>query len=493
VSQLPLPARVLVSASIVAGAAILAYRLPSVSGWDRGDVLLYGVLVVAIVVAQQFPIALRHRTETENFSMVDAIWAAGLLLAPASVLTLAVATGVLVGQGLLRWSPHKIGFNAGQDLIGVSLALAVYGALSPGADEPLGWVAAALGMAVYFVVNAGTVALVIAWAERESFRGALLPGLRLSFVQWLGNVALGLLVGLVWLAEPAALPLLIVPLTMSYVAYYGWLKSIRERDLMREMVLTADSISQEGDLARRVAEAGDDDVGRLAATLNKMLDRLEAAFRLERRFISEASHELRTPITICRGHLEVLGKDPDPDELEESIALVVDELHRMGRIVDDLTTLARADTDRFLRPEPIALDHFLVEVAAKAVPLLDGRLRISPVPAGAVLDADPQRLTQALINLLQNAAVHCPNGSPVVLRVVEEAGSWRFEVEDQGGGIALDPPESAFQPFSRGKTYATGSGLGLPIVRRIAEAHGGSAGVANRPGEGATFWIRVPR
>jgi signal transduction histidine kinase len=493
VSRLPLPARILVSASILGGAVVLAYRLPSVAGWDRRDLLLYAILVLAIVVAQQFPIALRHRTETENFSMVDAIWAAGLLVAPASVLTLAVASGVLGGQGLRRWSPHKIGFNAGQDLVGVSLALAIYGALSPGADEPLGWLAAALGMAVYFVVNAGTVALVIAWAEGEPVRAVLLPPLRLSFVQWAGNVALGLLVGLVWLAEPAALPLLIVPLTMSYVAYYGWLKSIRERDLMREMVLTADAISEEGDLARRVAGMDDDEVGRLAGTLNRMLDRLEAAFRRERRFISEASHELRTPITICRGHLEVLGKYPAAEELEESVTLVVDELQRMGRIVDDLTTLARADTERFLRPETIALDQFLVEVAAKAVPLLDGRLRIIPAPEGAVLDGDPQRLTQALFNLLQNAAVHCRNGCPVVLRVVEEGDSWRFEVEDEGGGVALEPADHVFQPFSRGRTPASGSGLGLPIVRTIAEAHGGSAGVVNRPGEGATFWIRVPR
>jgi signal transduction histidine kinase len=125
--------------------------------------------------------------------------------------------------------------------------------------------------------------------------------------------------------------------------------------------------------------------------------------------------------------------------------------------------------------------------------LLDGRLRVIPAAEPATLEGDPQRLTQALINLLQNAALHGRNGCPVVLRVLEEADSWRFEVADEGGGIALDPPERVFQPFSRGRTKQGGSGLGLAIVRTIAEAHGGACGVENRSGKGATFWIRVPK
>ena len=295
------------------------------------------------------------------------------------------------------------------------------------------------------------------------------------------------------MAEPAALPLLTVPLLMSYYTYRGWLRSVKDRELMQEMARTADAISEQGDLGRRVAGAGADDVGRLAATLNRMLERLEAAFRRERLLISEASHELRTPITICRGHLEVLGTTPTRQELQESVALVVDELDRMGRIVQDITTIARADADGFLRRETISLDRFLADVTSKAALLLNGRLNSVPPPPGATLDGDPQRMTQALINLLQNAAIHGRNGGAVTLRVLEETGTWRFEVEDQGGGIALEPPSRVFQPFSRGRTRAPGSGLGLAIVQTIAEAHHGSVGVVNRPGEGATFWIRVPR
>jgi two-component system OmpR family sensor kinase len=157
-----------------------------------------------------------------------------------------------------------------------------------------------------------------------------------------------------------------------------------------------------------------------------------------------------------------------------------------------MTTLAHADTDGFLRPERIPLDRFIADVAAKAAPLLDGRLRVVPPEGSASLEADPQRLTQALINLLQNAALHGRNGGPVDLCVLEENDSWRFEVADKGGGISLDPPERVFEPFSSGMT-GNGRGLGLAIVLTIAEAHGGAAGVRNRPGEGATFWVRVPK
>lgn len=490
---LPRAARFLIVAFALAGALIVAVRLPDVADWSWGSAGICLGLAAAVVVAQQFTIPIRHGGETENLDTTDAVWAAGLLLAGASEVTLAVAVGIFAGQAARRWRLHKIAFNVGQDLVAITGALLVYEALATSAGEPQSWLAAALGMAVYFVVNAGTVAFVISLVERKAYRSVLIPSAGLNLAQWSANVGLGILVAVVIVDEPAVLPLLSVPLLLSYFAYRGWLREARERELMHELARTADAIYEEGDLARRLAGASNGDVGQLRVTLNRMLDRLDAAFRRERQFISEASHELRTPITICRGHLEVLGENPTPDELAECVTLVVDELDRMGRIVDDMTTLARADTERFLRPETIPLDRFLADVAAKAGPLLNGRLRIIPALEGAAVEGDPQRLTQALINLLQNSAFHGREGCPVVLRVLEENGSWRFEVVDEGGGITLDPPERVFQPFSRGNTKQAGSGLGLAIVRKIAEAHGGAAGVDNRPGEGATFWIRVPK
>jgi signal transduction histidine kinase len=491
--SLPLGARLLILAVVLAGAGVVAVSVPEAAHWSRHDLLVFLALAGAAAIAQQFTIPIRHGGETENLDMTDGVWAAGLLLAAPSALIFAVVGGIVAGQAARRWRPHKVAFNVGQDLVAITGALLVYEALSASADEPRSWLAAGLGMAVYFLVNAATVALVISLAEQKPYRSVLLPSAGLNLLQWSANVAVGVLVAIVIMDEPVALPLLSVPLLLSYFTYRGWLREVRNREFMQELARTADALYEQGDLSRRVAGAGDDEVGQVAATLNRMLDRVDAAFRRERRFISEASHELRTPITICRGHLEVLGPNPSVEELEESITLVVDELDRMGRLVDDMTTLARADTDRFLRPETILLDRFLADIAAKAEPLLNGRLCVIPARHGSSLEGDPQRLTQALINLLQNAAVHGQNGCPVVLCVREEAEGWRFEVMDEGGGITLDPPERVFEPFSRGGTRHTGRGLGLAIVRTIAEAHGGAAGVRNRPGVGATFWLRVPR
>jgi signal transduction histidine kinase len=491
--RLPPRAALLIVTVVLAAAAIVAIRVPEATHWSLHDLIGFFGLAAAAAIAQQFTIPIRHGSETENLDMTDGVWAAGLLLATPSVLTFAVLGGIVAGQAARRWRPHKIAFNVGQDLVAISAAVLVYQALSTSAGEPQSWLAAGLGMAVYFLVNAGTVALVISFVEGKPYRSVLLPSAGLNLLQWSANVAVGVLFAIVIMSEPAALPLLSVPLLLSYFSYRGWLREARNREFMQELARTADTLYEQGDLSRRVAGSGDDEAGQVAATLNRMLDRVDAAFRRERRFISEASHELRTPITICRGHLEVLGPNPSVEDLEESIALVVDELDRMGRLVDDMTTLARADTDRFLRPETILLDRFLTDVAAKAEPLLSGRLCVIPARHGSSLEGDPQRLTQALINLLQNAAHHARNGGQVVLCVREEAEGWRFEVTDEGGGVTLDPPERVFEPFSRGGTRHTGRGLGLAIVRTIAEAHGGAAGLRNRPGVGATFWLRVPR
>ena len=125
-------------------------------------------------------------------------------------------------------------------------------------------------------------------------------------------------------------------------------------------------------------------------------------------------------------------------------------------------------------------------------PLLNGRLATAEISPGAVVRADPQRLGQALVNLLTNAALHGVGEVPVRLALVDEGSHWRFDVSDAGGGLAAGDHEHVFEPFWRGRTSAPGSGLGLPIVQRIAEAHGGAAGVENLR-VGARFWLRIPR
>jgi signal transduction histidine kinase len=218
--------------------------------------------------------------------------------------------------------------------------------------------------------------------------------------------------------------------------------------------------------------------------------RLRALDNMKNLFLSAASHELRTPITIVRGHLEVLDMVPTHTELRETTALVIDELDRMGRLVDDMTVLVRSEDPEFLRLEEVDLHVFAEEVAAKAEPLLGRRLKVRRPMRGALVKADPHRLTQAVLNLLKNAADH--TRSQVVLLVAEEPGWWRIEVEDHGGGLPSHEAEAIFEPFRSG-SRSGGTGLGLAIVRGIAEAHGGAAGLDNHPGEGARFWIRLPQ
>jgi signal transduction histidine kinase len=140
----------------------------------------------------------------------------------------------------------------------------------------------------------------------------------------------------------------------------------------------------------------------------------------------------------------------------------------------------------------VRIDALTARVARKVQPFLNGRLRVQPVPPDARLEADRDRLEQALVNLLQNAAVHTPEGSTVELRVSQARKAWLFEVEDRGQGLARGREDEAFERFVHGPA-SQGSGLGLAVVRSIARGHGGEAGVDNHPGEGATFWILIPR
>jgi signal transduction histidine kinase len=222
-------------------------------------------------------------------------------------------------------------------------------------------------------------------------------------------------------------------------------------------------------------------------------DQLRELDEMKDRFLSTVSHELRTPITICRGHLEVLDEGAGYGELRTVRELVVDELDFMGRVVQDLATLARVDDGALLRREWLPLDSFMTSVTAKAETLLGDRVRTQPAAPGAVLQADPQRLTQALMNLLQNAADHAHGQDAVRFSVQPGAASWRFEVADEGGGLPPGDEQAVFEPFSTGSSADGGTGLGLSIVRGIAQAHGGECGVVNQPGRGAAFWIRIPR
>jgi two-component system OmpR family sensor kinase len=253
---------------------------------------------------------------------------------------------------------------------------------------------------------------------------------------------------------------------------------------------TARTIS-ETDLSGRIPVRGRDEVAQLASTFNEMLARLERAFASQRRFVDDAGHELKTPLTIVRGHLELL--EDDPQERRETLALVMDELDRMSRIVQDLLLLAKHEQPDFLDLATVEIGGLTDDVHAKAQGLaarewvLEGRGR-------GVIVADRQRLTQALLQLAQNAARYSGEAEPIGLGSAVSDGDARFWVRDHGPGIPLAEQGKVFERFSRGSGggRSEGAGLGLAIVKAIAEAHRGRVELESGPGAGSVFTIVIP-
>jgi signal transduction histidine kinase len=270
----------------------------------------------------------------------------------------------------------------------------------------------------------------------------------------------------------------------------AWLVAGRVLAPLRLLRDTARSIG-ESDLTRRIPVEGDDELADLARTFNEMLDRLEEAFASQKAFISDAGHELRTPITIIRGHLDVMGDDPD--ERRETLELVDDELDRMGRLVNDLLLLAKASRPDFLEPQTIDLDDLTRELFAKASTLAARDWRLASVASGRIV-ADRQRLTQALMNLSQNAVAHTGEGDAVELGSELQGDIVRLWVRDTGPGVPRHEQARIFERFVRlnGGGHTEGAGLGLAITRAVAEAHGGRVELDSRPGAGARFTVIIP-
>jgi two-component system OmpR family sensor kinase len=260
---------------------------------------------------------------------------------------------------------------------------------------------------------------------------------------------------------------------------------------VRIVTRTARSIS-DSDLTRRIPVRGYDEISELTATFNDMLERLEAAFATQRRFIDDAGHEFRTPITVIRGHLEVMGDDPD--DRRRTLDLVSDELERMTRMVDDLLTLARAEQPDFLRPRVAELDELTTRMLENARGLAKRDWRLEGTATGRAT-VDEQRLMQAVLQLAANAARHTADGDLIGVGSEVRDGSVRFWVSDTGPGVPTEERERIFERFYRGRSgsrRSEGAGLGLSIVQAIAEAHGGHVELASSPGKGATFTVVVP-
>ena len=284
----------------------------------------------------------------------------------------------------------------------------------------------------------------------------------------------------------AALAILLVIATMS------WFVAGRILRPVRQVRLAAENITEQA-LTRRIPVTGNDDVADLAVQFNGMLDRLDRAFSTQQRFVDDAGHELRTPITVIRGHLELMSSDPD--EQRATIELVTTELDRMSRIVTDLLSLAKAERPDFVRPVPgTDLGALTLDIDAKVQALGDRRWVLTHVADGTAA-VDPQRLTQAVLQLAANAVQHTHEGGTIRVGsefITRDDGCRlvRFTVADDGPGVPADQVERIFERFARAQDTAAGAGLGLAIVRAIATGHGGSVRVLSGPG--ATFHLDVP-
>ncbi|HWM13272.1 MAG TPA: HAMP domain-containing sensor histidine kinase [Gaiellaceae bacterium] len=270
----------------------------------------------------------------------------------------------------------------------------------------------------------------------------------------------------------------------------AWLLADRVLRPVTAVTKTARQISG-GDLSRRIPVSGHDEIAVLASTFNDMLARLQTAFETQRRFVDDAGHELRTPLTIVRGHLELL--EDDPVERRATLELVLDELDRMGRLVNDMLTLAKWERPDFLSTAPVEVGVLTDDVLAKAQALGDRTWVLDARATGTIL-ADRQRVTQALVQLAQNAVQHTEKGDEIGLGAFVGDGEARLWVRDTGPGIPFEEQERVFARFYRlsGGRGSEGAGLGLSIVQAIAGAHGGRLELASVPGSGATFTVVLP-
>jgi signal transduction histidine kinase len=285
----------------------------------------------------------------------------------------------------------------------------------------------------------------------------------------------------------------VLALIVATLAGYGLAAfALRPVEAMRRRAASIDASVPGGRLPTPPSR---DELSRLAETLNDMLARLEASFEHERRFVDDASHELRTPLALLRGELELALRHPrSREELELALRSAGEEAERLSRLAEDLLLFARFDQGQLpIQPEPLDAQGLLTAVASRYERRAEetGRSLDVDAPTGLIVSGDQVRLSQALGNLIENA-ISYGSGS-VVLSAFPRNGHVELHVLDEGPGIPADFLPRAFDRFSRADEARGrgGTGLGLAIVDLIARAHGGEAGVANRPGSGADAWISI--
>ena len=298
---------------------------------------------------------------------------------------------------------------------------------------------------------------------------------------------------------------LILPLGLVSALLVGSWISRRALEPVDRIITEVREISDGRSLHRRLAEPMvKDELGRLAETLNQMMSRLERNFAALRRFTADASHELKTPLTVVRAGVERAITRPDtPPETLAALEETLQEVNRMTELLESLLTLARADEGRAdLHRESVDLRDIIAEAGETGELLAEHagvgiEIRLPPEPL--VLAVDRSRIRQLALNLIENAVKYTPRGGQVSVELAGNDGRALFTVADTGIGIAPGDLPHVFDRFWRADSARTrtseraGTGLGLAICKWIAEAHGGTIDVQSRPGRGTTFTVGLPR
>ncbi|MBI1967802.1 MAG: HAMP domain-containing protein [Gemmatimonadetes bacterium] len=298
---------------------------------------------------------------------------------------------------------------------------------------------------------------------------------------------------------------LILPLGVLAAVILGSWIARRALEPVDRIITEVREITDGRSLHRRLAEPMvKDEVGRLAETLNQMMQRLERSFTALRRFTAEASHELKTPLTVLRAGVErAITTSGLPQDTLAVLEETLQEVNRMTELVDALLTLARADEGRApLHREPVDLREIIEEAKETGELLAEQagvRVSVETPPSPVVVSVDRSRIRQLLLNLLTNAVKYTPKGGTVRMALGQDDGQVTLAVADTGIGIAPGDLPHIFDRFWRADSARTrtgerpGAGLGLAICKWIAEAHGGTIEVQSRPGRGTTFMVTLPK
>jgi signal transduction histidine kinase len=330
----------------------------------------------------------------------------------------------------------------------------------------------------------GKARLVVSPLERGGRRYLLVAALSFSDI----NEALSSLIRVL---------LVVLPIGVAGTTLVGWLLAGLALRPVERMRRETEAIAHE-DLARRLQVPGTgDELARLATTMNSMLDRVESAVEHERRLVDLTSHELRTPLGVARAEAALaLARRRSREELARGMEVIARQLDWMSRMSDDLLVLARSQRGHVpVRRTPVDLRATL-EACCEAwlARAAERGIALTLSADEEVVEVDPDRVRQAVGNLLDNALRHTPRGGEVRIGATVEGGEIRIEVEDSGPGFDADMLPDAFQPYVRGSgdRAASGAGLGLAIVRSVAESHGGGAVAENVPGGGARVTVTMP-